>query len=63
MKLDVKKFINTSLSKAFNNATKKMNCNAFAQLVPEYTLSFFSSYLRQQLNLDKQWEIAIPGLS
>ena len=37
--------------------------NASAQLFPENTLSSFTNFLPEELNLDVQWEVAISELS
>ena len=43
--------------------TKELVSNASAQLFPENTLSFFTIFLPEQLNLDGQWEVAISEIS
>ena len=40
-----------------------MVSNAFAQLFPENTLSFFANFSAEQLNLEGQWEVAISEIS
>ena len=37
--------------------------NATEQLFPDNTLSSFTNFLPEQLNLDGQWEVAISGIS
>ena len=37
--------------------------NAFSQLFPNNTLSSFTNFLPEQVNLDGQWEVAISGIS
>ena len=37
--------------------------NASAQLFPDNTLSSFTNFLPEQLNLDGQWEVAISEIS
>ena len=37
--------------------------NASAQLFPDNTLSFFTNFLPEQLNLECQWEVAISEIS
>ena len=37
--------------------------NASAQLFPDNTLSSFTNFLPEQLNLDGQWEVAISEVS
>ena len=43
--------------------TIELVSNASAQLFPDYTLSSFTNFLPQQLNLDGQWEVAISEIS
>ena len=43
--------------------TKELVSNAFAQLFPDNTLSSFTNFLPEQLNLDGQWEVAILEIS
>ena len=38
-------------------------CNASAQLSLDKTLSSFTNFLPEQLNLERQWEVAISELS
>ena len=40
-----------------------MVSNAFAQIFPDNTLSSFTNFLSEQLNLDGQWEVAISEIS
>ena len=40
-----------------------MVSNASAQLFPDKTLSSFTNFLPEQLNLDGQWKVAISGKS
>ena len=37
--------------------------NAFAQLFPNNTLSSFTNFLPEQLNLEGQWEVAVLEIS
>ena len=39
--------------------TIELVSNASAQLFPDNTLSSFTNFLPEQLNLDRQWEVAI----
>ena len=43
--------------------TIELVSNAFAQLIPDNTLSSFTNFLPEQLNLDGQWEVAISEMS
>ena len=43
--------------------TIELVSNASAQLFPDNTLSSFTSFLPQQLNLDSQWDVAISEIS
>ena len=43
--------------------TKELVSNASAQLFPDITLSSFTNFLPEQLNLDGQWEVAISEIS
>ena len=43
--------------------TIKLVSNASAQLFPDNTLSSFTNFLPEQLNLDGQWEVAISEIS
>ena len=43
--------------------TIELVSNASAQLFPDNTLSFFTNFLPEQLNLDGQWEVAISEIS
>ena len=43
--------------------TIELVSNASAQLFPDNTLSTFTNFLPEQLNLDGQWEVAISELS
>ena len=43
--------------------TIKLVSNASAQLFPDKTLSYFTNFLPEQLNLDGQWEVAISEIS
>ena len=43
--------------------TEDLVSNASAQLFPDNTLSSFTNFLPEQLNLDGQWEVAISELS
>ena len=40
-----------------------MVSTASAQLIPDNTLSFFTNFLPEQLNLDGEWEVAISEIS
>ena len=39
--------------------TKELVSNASGQLFPDNTLSFFTNFLPEQLNLEGQWEVAM----
>ena len=43
--------------------TKELVSNASAQLFPDNTLSSFTNFLPEQLNLDCHWEVAISEIS
>ena len=43
--------------------TIELVSNAYAQLFPDNTLSSFTNFLPQQLNLEDQWEVAISEIS
>ena len=43
--------------------TIELVSNASAQLFPDNTLSSFTNFLTEQLNLDGQWEVAISETS
>ena len=43
--------------------TKELVSNASAQLFPDNTLSSFTNFLPEQLNLDGQWEVAVSEIS
>ena len=43
--------------------TIELVSNASAQLFPDNTLSSFANFLPEQLNLDRQWEVAISEVS
>ena len=43
--------------------TIELVSNALAQLFPDNTLSSFTNFLPEQLNLDGQWEVAISDIS
>ena len=43
--------------------TIELVSNASAQLFPDKTLSSFTNFLTEQLNLDGQWEVAISEIS
>ena len=43
--------------------TIELVSNASAQLFPDITLSSFTNFLPEQLNLDGQWEVAISEIS
>ena len=42
--------------------TKELVSNASTQLFPDNTLSSFTNFLPEQLNLDGQWEVAISEI-
>ena len=43
--------------------TIELVSNASAQLLPDNTLSSFTNFLPEQLNLEGQWEVAISEIS
>ena len=43
--------------------TIELVSNASAQLFPDKTLSSFTNFLPEQLNLDGQWEVKISEIS
>ena len=43
--------------------TKELVSNASLELFPDNTLSSFTNFLPEQVNLDGQWEVAIPEIS
>ena len=43
--------------------TIELVSNASAQIYPDKTLSSFTNFLPEQLNLDGQWEVAISEIS
>ena len=43
--------------------TIELVSNASAQLFPDKTLSSFTNFLPEQLNLEGQWEVAISEIS
>ena len=43
--------------------TIELVSNASAQLIPDNTLSSFTNFLTEQLNLDGQWQVAISEIS
>ena len=43
--------------------TIELVSNASSQLFPDNTLSSFTNFLQEQLNLDGQWEVAISEIS
>ena len=43
--------------------TIELVSNASAQLIPDNTLSSFTNFLPEQLNLEGQWEVAISEIS
>ena len=43
--------------------TIELFSNASAQLFPDKTLSYFTNFLQEQLNLEGQWEVAISEVS
>ena len=45
------------------SCTIELVSNASAQLFPDNTLSSFTNFLPEQLNLDGQWEVAISEIS
>ena len=46
-----------------NSFTIELVSNASSQLFPNNTLSSFTNFLPQQVNLDGQWEVAISEIS
>ena len=66
MRLSTVNFVKKSWSKSFNNGlsfTIELVSNASAQLFSDNTLSSFTKFLPEQLNLDGQWEVAISEIS
>ena len=43
--------------------TIELFSNASGELVPENTLSSFTNFLQEQVNLEGQWEVAISEIS
>ena len=43
--------------------TIELVCNAFGELFPDNTLSSFTIFLPEQVNLEGQWEVAISEMS
>ena len=43
--------------------TKDLVSNASGELFPNNTLSFFTNFLTEQVNLEGQWEVAISEIS
>ena len=43
--------------------TIELVSNASAQLFPDNTLSYFTNFSPEQLNLEGQWEVAISEIS
>ena len=43
--------------------TLELVCNASGELLPDNTLSSFTNFLPEQLNLENQWEVAISEIS
>ena len=43
--------------------TKKLVSNASGELFPDITLSSFTNFLPEQVNLEGQWEVAISEIS
>ena len=43
--------------------TIELVCNASSQLFPNNTLSSFTNFLPEQVNLDGQWEVAVYEIS
>ena len=43
--------------------TIELVSNASGELFPDNTLSSFTNFLSEQLNLERQWEVAISKLS
>ena len=43
--------------------TRELVSNATAQLFPDKTLSSFTNFLPEQLNLEGQWEVAVSKTS
>ena len=46
-----------------NSVTIELVSNASSQLFPNNTLSSFTNFLPEQVNLDGQWEVAISEIS
>ena len=46
-----------------DSLTIELVSNASSQLFPNNTLSLFTNFLPEQVNLDGQWEVAIPEIS
>ena len=43
--------------------TKELISNASSELFPDFTLSSFTNFLPDQVNLEGQWEVAISEIS
>ena len=43
--------------------TKELVSNAYGELFPDNTLSSFTNFLPEQVNLEGQWEVAILEIS
>ena len=46
-----------------DSLTIELVSNASVELFPDNTLSSFTNFLPEQVNLEGQWEVAISGLS
>ena len=46
-----------------DSVTKELVSNASGELFPDNTLSFFTNFLPEQVNLEGQWEVAISEIS
>ena len=57
----IRKFDQSHLT--MESFTIELVSNASAQLFPDNTLSSFTNFLTEQLNLDGQWEVAISEKS
>ena len=64
MRLSAVTFIRTNWSKSSNKEsyTIELVSNASPQLFPNNTLSSFTNFLLEQLNLESQWKVAIQEI-
>ena len=46
-----------------NSCTIELAADASGELFPDNTLSYFTNFLPEQLNLEEQWEVAISEIS